>query len=283
MRPDARRGFTLIELLVSLILLVIVGGGLYQLLLTVQRVSGKQTEVSNLQGNLRTGVQLIQSELSEVTTNAGGGGSSDIESMSATAFRYRGMRAIGEACAVTLSTIKVRQTTWNGRAPTAATDSLYVYIDVDSTLTTDDVWFPESITGVASSTCPDGITASWTLTLGTNLTTTQVNQIYTPSPVRTWEPMEIGSVTDNGQLWLGIRKVRSENTLIPLVGPLDAGGLDMKYYDAAQAITANVNLVKSIWITLRGATDRRVNTGVGSTTGTVIDSLQVRVELRNSK
>lgn len=281
MRQASRRGFTLIELLVALILLVIVGGGLYQVLLTVQRVSGKQAAVSNLHGNLRTGIQLIQSELAEVSTNSVAP-SSDIESMSATAFRYRAMRGIGEVCeAPSVSTVKIRQLTWGGRQLTPGTDSLYIYLDKDTTKTSDDEWLPESFSGVASSTCPDG-GAAWTLTLGTNLNATQFGQLWTPSPIRTWEPMEIGSVTDNGQLWLGMRKVMSENTLVPVVGPLDAGGLDMRYYDAGSQ-TANVNLVKTIWITLRGITDRTVNTGVGSALGTVKDTLQVRVELRNSK
>jgi prepilin-type N-terminal cleavage/methylation domain-containing protein len=283
MRLDPRRGFTLIELLVSLILLVIVGGGLYTTLITVQRVSRKQAEVSNMQGNLRAGMQLVQSELSEVSTNATAP-SSDIESMSATAIRYRAMRGIGEACETGLTSVKIRQPTWSGRAPTAATDSLYIFWDVDSTKTVDDIWLARGFTAANSSTCPDGVTASWTLPLGgLGLSSAQLLQIYLPSPIRTWEPMEIGSVTDNGQLWLGIRAVNTEATLVPVVGPLAANGLNLEYRDKDGNPTADVNLVKSILITMRGITDRTVSTGLGGTIGNVTDSLQVRVELRNSK
>jgi prepilin-type N-terminal cleavage/methylation domain-containing protein len=284
MRLDPRRGFTLIELLVALLLLVIVGGGIYEMLITVQRVSRKQAEVSNLQGNLRSGMQLIQSELSEVFSNAGGAGSSDIESMSATAIRYWAMRGIGEACDAQTNSVKIRQPTWSGRAPTAATDSLLVYWDKDSTKTSDDVWVPVGFTAATGSTCPDGVTAAWHLPLGgSGLTAAQVLQIYLPSPIRTWEPMEIGSVTDNGQLWLGIRAVNSQATLVPVVGPLAANGLALEYRDKDGNVTANVNNVKSIWITLRGITDRTVSTGLGSALNTIRDSLQVRVELRNTK
>jgi prepilin-type N-terminal cleavage/methylation domain-containing protein len=284
MRLDPRRGFTLIELLVSLILLVIVGGGLYTTLITVQRVSRKQAEVSNMQGNLRAGMQLVQSELSEVTTNATAP-SSDIESMNATTFRYRAMRGIGEACEATTNSVKIRQPTWSGRVPTASSDSLYVYWDKDSTSTTDDVWVPQGFTAANSSTCPDGVTAAWHLPLGgSGLTATQVSQIFLPSPIRTWELMEIGSVTDNGQLWLGIRSISGgEAALVPVVGPLAANGLNFEYRDKDGNPTADVNLVKSILITMWGITDRTVSTGLGGTIGNVTDSLQVRVELRNSK
>src|SRR6185436_8061648 len=108
-----RRGFTLVELLVSMIMLLIVGGAFYQLLLTVQRVSTKQTEVSALRGNLRAGMQLIQSELGEVFTNAAAA-TTDIVSMSPTAFQYRAMRGVGETCDITTSHIKAKRALWNG-------------------------------------------------------------------------------------------------------------------------------------------------------------------------
>jgi prepilin-type N-terminal cleavage/methylation domain-containing protein len=281
MRLDHRRGFTLIELLVSLILLVIVGGGIYEMLITVQRVSRKQAEVSNLQGNLRAGMQLIQSELSEVFSNANAP-SSDIESMSATAFRYRAMRGIGEACDAQTNFVKIRQPTWSGRVP-AASDSLYVYWDKDTTKTVDDQWIPVGFTAATPATCPDGVTVAWHLPLGGTGLATQAATIYPPIPIRTWEPMEIGSVTDNGQLWLGIRKVNTEATLVPVIGPLAANGLNFEYRDKDGNVTADVNYVKSILITMWGITDRTVSTGLGSALGNVRDSLQVRVELRNSK
>ena len=95
--------------------------------------------------------------------------------------------------------------------------------------------------------------------------------------------MEIGSVTDNGQLWLGIRRVRTQGTLVPVVGPLAPGGLAIEYFQANGNTTTDVNLVKSIRITMLGITDRSVSTDLGSTKNTITDTLQVRVELRNSK
>ena len=71
----ARRGFTLVELLIALVMMVLVAGGIYSLMVTTHRVSRKQTEISNLQGNLRGGLNLVQSELQEIYTDAAVGAS----------------------------------------------------------------------------------------------------------------------------------------------------------------------------------------------------------------
>jgi len=278
-----RRGFTLIELLVSLIMLVIVGGALYKLLVTVQRVSGRQTEVSNLQGNLRAGTQFVQSELGELASNAAGA-SSDIVSMSATNLRYKAMRGLGETCEIALGSVKVQRATYSGTIPVQNQDWLWFLWDKDSTLVADDVWLSLPITGVSSSTCPDGTTPSMTLTLGTALTTAQRDETYAPSPIRTWEQMEIGPVTSGGQLWLGVRSIsHNQDDLLPLAGPLAAGGLAFQYYKSDGTTTTDVNLVKLITVTLIGATDRQVHKGVGGAMEIEMDTLQVRIQLRNSR
>jgi prepilin-type N-terminal cleavage/methylation domain-containing protein len=277
----SRRGFTLIELLVSLIMLVIVGGALYKLLVTVQRVSGRQTEVSNLQGNLRAGVQFVQSELGELASNAAGA-SSDIVSMSATNLRYKAMRGLGETCEITATGVKVQRGTYSGAVPIAGRDRLWFLWDHDSTLVADDTWHDLAITDVAASTCPDGTTPS--MTLSVTLTAHQVDSTYAPSPVRTWEEMEIGPVTVGGQLWLGVRSIsHNQDDLLPLAGPLAAGGLAFEYREADGSVTANPNWVKIIRVTLIGATDRQVHKGVGGAMEIEMDTLQVRIQLRNSR
>jgi hypothetical protein len=133
-----------------------------------------------------------------------------------------------------------------------------------------------------ASNCPDGLTAAMTLIV--DLTANQRDSTYVPSLVRSYEVMEIGSVTDAGQLWLGMRSVSAgEGTLVPVIGPLAANGLNFTYQDASGNTTAVTSAVKVVRITLVGVTDRRVNTGVGSALGTVVDTLQFRVQLRNSR
>jgi len=282
MRPrEARRGFTLVELLVALILLVIVGTGLYGTLITVQRVSTKQAEVSNMQGNLRTGMQLVQSELEELFSNAAAG-TTDIVTLSSTLIRYHAMRGIGETCLVTNAGVTIQSASWNGPVPQAG-QHLLLLLDNDSTLATDDSWLELTPSGGLSlaAVCPD---ASAAYLVPVTLTTAQSTAIYPPSPVRTLDDMEMGLVASGGQNWLGIRSITAgEPALVPVIGPLTGSGVEFEFRDASNSVTATPANVKTILVTLRGITDRTVATGLGSTLGNPTDSLQVRIQLRNSR
>ena len=285
-----RRGFTLIELLLSLFMMVIVAAGLYSLMVTVYRVTRKQTEVSNLQGNLRAGMQLVQSELQELYVDAPVG-ESDLNAFSATAIDYDGMRGIGETCGVSAGLVKIRQATYSGREPKLTRDRLLLFQDRDTVSSTDDAWVEAPITGVGSGTCSVGVAdASWDLTVP-GLTASDLVDgggnplVFTPGPARTTEQMEMGLVTDGGQDWLGIRSISSgtEAALIPVIGPLVGGGVQFKFYDGANAETAVATAVKQIRVTLWGITAQSVNTGMGSAVGSQRDSMVIRVQLRNSR
>lgn len=280
MSTHRRGGFTLIELLVSLVMLILVATAMFSTLTTMQRVTRRQTGVAQMQGSLRSGLQLIQTELQEIATN-NAAATSDIRSLSATAVRYRAMRGIGESCEVSATGVKIRQSSYNGlHAPTTGRDGLLLFLEgADSTLTTDDSWLELTPIVVTASNCPDG-DAAWTVT--TPVATPAL--AWVPGPIRTYEEMAIGFKTDAGQNWLGIRSLGlGEAELIPVVGPLDANGVGFLYYDVDGNETATASAVASIVITLRGVTDRTVNVGVGSTLAIATDSLSVRVQLRNSR
>lgn len=296
MTPGSRRGFTLIELLVALILLVLVGGSMYRVLNTVQRVTGKQTQSAAIQGNLRSGAQLIQSELQEISTNSGDG-TSDIISMAATLFRYRAARGIGISCGTpTTTNLKIRASSYSGlREPKHNRDQVWIFWDKDSLVTTDDKWSPADITGVGSTTCPDGA-AAYDLTLSgmvvpAGMAIAHLEYIANvpaagegPIPVRIYETMEVGQVNDAGQEWLGIRSVSgSETTLVPVVGPLDATGVSFLYYQKDGGAAGSVNAVTSIQILLRVVSARNVNTKMDGTIGALSDSITIRAQLRNSQ
>ncbi|HJR35560.1 MAG TPA: prepilin-type N-terminal cleavage/methylation domain-containing protein, partial [Gemmatimonadales bacterium] len=276
---SSRRGFTLVELLIACLLLVMVGGVMYNLLITVQRVSGRQTSLSNMQGNLRGGMQLIESELQELATYSGAA-TTDINSMSASLIDYNAMRGLGETCGVTPTTVQIRQSSYTGvRDPVASAEQLLLYVDHDSTQTTDDTWVPLAITAVGNGTCSTGAaTASWDLTVALPLTAAQIaDSIPVPGLVRTLERMEIGKVTDSGNDWLGIRSVTAgELTLVPVVGPLTTNGLAFTYYDGAGTATGVPSAVKTIVVKLRGISADLVHTGMGSGVGNPTDSLVIR-------
>lgn len=295
-----RRGFTLIELMLSLFLMVIVAGGIYGLMVTVYRVTRRQTEISNVQGNLRAGMQLMQSELQEIYTNAAGLDSDITPPLSATAINYSGMRGIGETCGITAGggVVQIRQSSYSGRKPTATRDRLLLFQDRDTLLSTDDAWIEEPITEVTDGICTIlPAEASWILTVPGLLADELIDPVglvepwvFAPGPVRTLETMEMGLVTDAGKDWLGIRSVSAgEDELIPVVGPLSvvgaltASGLEFTYYNGDGDKTGVASDIKTIILKLRGISAQTVSTGMGSAVGNPIDSVVVRVQLRNSR
>lgn len=288
-----RRGFTLVELLVALVMMVLVAGGIYSLLVTTHRVSRKQTEISNLQGNLRSGLNLVQSELQEIYTDAAVG-VSDINAMSAASLDYMAMRGIGESCGLTIGggAMQVRQDTYSGRQPAAGRDRLLLFQDRDTLVSSDDIWLDLPITGVGEGVCTVGTAGpSWDLVVPSLLADNLIHPIsgvplvFAPGPIRTIERMELGLVNDAGKDWLGIRSSSSgtEPALIPVIGPLTSSGLEFIYFDGGNAETLVPSAVKTIVVKLRGVSAELVTTGQGSALGRPEDSVLVRVQLRNSR
>ena len=299
MTNDGRRGFTLIELIVALVLLVIVGGSMYQVLLTVQRVTGRQTEQAAIHGNLRSGIQLIQGELQEIATNSlAGTPTSDILSMSATVLQYRAARGMGESCGTpTLTSVKIRQSSYSGLQTPLNGRRLYILWDRDTTKISDDQWASAPISGDATAgTCPDG-QPSWDVALSSSLAgtiTVPIGELTavanTPSagegaiPVRIYETMEMGPFNDAGTIWLGLRSLSAgEATLVPVIGPLHEGGISFEYFDKARNGSTDPNTVTSIRVTLIAISTRDVSTKMDGTVGGLSDNIVIRAQLRNSQ
>lgn len=292
-----RRGFTLIELLLSLFMMVVVAAGLYSLMVTVYRVTRRHTEMSNVQGNLRAGMQLMQSELQEIYTDAAGL-DSDILTLGQSVINYWAMRGAGETCGITAGggSLQIRVPGYSGRKPDVTRgDELLLFQDRDTTTLADDQWLKLPITGVADGTCAVGNPdASWDLTVPALTAGDLVEPVggvdpwvFTPGPIRTREHMEMGLIADGGQDWLGLRSTLIEPSLIPVVGPLTAANgepaVTFAYFDGLTSLTGDVNTVKTIVLKLRGISAQLVNTGLGSAQGNPQDSVTVRVQLRNSR
>jgi len=274
-----RAGFTLVELLVALVIFVLVAASLYRVLNVSQRTSRTQTEKAAMQGSLRTGLQLALSEIQELWTDEGVG--SAITAMSATSMSYDAMRGIGMTCdAPTNTSITLRRNSWTGLLAPLQNQGVYLFDEGPSASSeNDDVWRFATITNVANSTCPDGITAAIVLTT-TDLV--DVANVKFPGPARTYEPMQLGLVASGGRNWLGIA---SGGALTPLAGPLASTGtaLKLEYYDEDGAETATPSEVKSIILRLYGETDRMANANESGTTTLLSDSMIVRVQLRNGR
>lgn len=272
MTPNRRAGFTLVELLTSLVMLAIVGNAIIAMMMAMQRITRQQSETAAMQGTLRTGLQLLQGELVELSAL-------DITTMANDKIGYRAMRGLGETCEVTTSAVKLRRSTYGGlRNPTADRDGLWLFLDGDSTRTNDDHWtsFPMSAVGV--STCPDGSDA-WLLTVP--LAAADSAQAGVPGPARTFEEMEVGQIQEDGLEWLGIRSIRfGETSLVPVSGPVAWNGVRFAYRDLNDVTTANPSEVATIVVTLRGVTERPVGVNSGGPISKT-DSLTLRIRLRN--
>jgi prepilin-type N-terminal cleavage/methylation domain-containing protein len=289
MRTSTRRGFTLVELLVAITVFGIVSTAIYGLLVRTQRLSRTQAERAIMQGNVRTGLALITSELRELnvdTTN----GLADIYSMSPTAIEYRGMRGLGFVCAVDDDEIKVPQGTWNGyRDPDGSRDALLLFVENDPDKANDDGWTTRDFTASPSTCVVDGTTlTAWEFDLGSIILDTDTLPMVTlGSPVRTFERMEIGAVSADGNTWLGARSVSGgEDDLSPVLGPLAAGGVDFEYWPGLVGTgseTSTLTAVRTIRLRLVGITENIVAAGAGTTAWQrANDTLITFIRLRNA-
>src|SRR5437879_10390659 len=89
-----RRGFTLIELMIALVLLGLVSAAVYKVLVNNQRVYLAQTQTIDLQQNIRAAAAILPAEFRELDA-----ADADIQAMTATSVRIRGMRELAFVCA----------------------------------------------------------------------------------------------------------------------------------------------------------------------------------------
>ncbi|HEU5218459.1 MAG TPA: hypothetical protein VFU23_07360, partial [Gemmatimonadales bacterium] len=121
------------------------------------------------------------------------------------------------------------------------------------------------------------------IALGTSLDSASNADARVDAPARTFEVMELAPVTVSGLDYLGARSVSAGQSLEPVAGPLQTGGLSIAYFDSLGNVTATLERVRSISITLRGRSDRSVRAGGVSTTIQPVQDTLVRwVTLRNS-
>jgi len=280
-----RRGFTLVEIMIAMTIMLIVMGGVYNVMLSIQRLSRGQTERMTLQSNVRIGSLMVLNDLRELNTVVGGlAAQNDILAIAATNITYRAMRGVGFVCqAGTATQLRISRSSFSGyRDPLAVRDSLYAFIEgADPDNETDDSWLPVAITTVSTATaCPGAIGAGITLT--TPNTATLVG-LTAGTPIRFYEVMQVKLHQADGKSWLGARSVSAGEAVQPVLGPLaDGNGLLLEYLTAAGVATANRTAIKSIRFTLRGVSDGVVSVGIGVSPTHVEEELISQVALRNA-
>ena len=276
---STRGGFTLVELMISLVLLGIVGAVMANMLVNMQRGSRAQSQRVTLQSNLRAGMALLPAELRELSP-------ADLVTTLADQVVYRAMRSTGVACAVTGTTVTLRDRLTFGYRPIAVggRDRLYLFVDGDQITGNDDSWLELLITGSAAGTCANGDAATIltvTRTDNTAIPAGTLATIFVDAPARSFETMEMRLYETGGRWWLGARSVSGGDNLEPVLGPLTADGLVFTYLDRAGAQTATIANMRMLDIAMKGQTDGTIATGLEALS-IGEDSLTTRIRLRNA-
>lgn len=266
MKIRGRRGFTLVELMIVVVVGAMVIGSTYQILLSSQRALTVQTAHIQSQQNVRAGLDILFSEIREISRTEG-----DILTMGSDRIEIRAMRAFGLVCGTspTGSPVRVQKV---GRFFEDG-DSVMVFADNDPDISSDDIIIPGAVGGIdTTQTCPGGDVAQ-SLTVPA-LTTALVNDtVRLGAPVRGFTIYTYGLYTVDGEDYLARR---SGVTTSPLVGPLAPNGVSFTYMDSLGIVTTNPTAVSRIDVTLRSKS--RVMNQQGRP---VADSLSTAIYLRN--
>lgn len=292
----SRRGFTIIELLVAMVLFLIVSASIYSLLNNTQRVSRAQAERVDMQSNMRAGALVLPSDFKMIGYDTVPGSAtvtSDILAMGPDSIMFRAIRASGIVCQFNATNTIVIDTSASRyysayRTPvTSGRDSLMVFLDGDSTTSSDDQWASGlPISSVGTGTCSGNYGSRSGLQVGTTIayTGTSADALKLGAPFRSYEVMVYRLYQSGSKYYLGARSAsNSETSFQPVLGPLTPSGLRFDYYDSTgTATTASRKAVRSIQVTLIAQSDQAVNGAGGGTQSVKNDSVVTRVTLRNA-
>jgi prepilin-type N-terminal cleavage/methylation domain-containing protein len=279
------RGFTMVELIIAITIAAVVLGATWKLLTSNQRFYRAQSELQDVQQNLRAATQIVPGDLRELDAKGG-----DILAMSAGSITIRAMRGFGVVCAAPDQVngyVKLQNALlFMSGAIDATRHNAIVFRELDPTKNTDDTWQRGTISAstTASQTCTDG-------TAATRLTVTLANGnaflggVTVGAPVRIFEQVKYLAYDDGtGVWWLGTSTYQSGawTSTTPVAGPIVATtGIAFAYYDSSGTVTSDSSHVASIGMTVRGQSLRPIMVQ-GHPTGPYKDSVTVRVALRNN-
>ena len=268
--PNSRRaGFTLVELLTVTVVGSLLVMSALQILITNQRTYTAQSATVSDQQSTRMSLDLLFNELREVSP-AGG----DLLGMGSDSIRVRLMRRFSIVCDTNLGTPSVTVMNYQGKKFSAA-DSVFVFADNAEGTTTDDVWIEAKVTAIDSTTtCPHDSSSATKLSFAGQGAAFAADSVGLGAPVRSHDVFTFAVTTFRGQEYLGRRQ--DSGAMIPIAGPLEAGGLEFVYRDAYGAITTTASDVRQIEVVIRSG-DGIVNS-VGAA---VSDSISAWIYTRN--
>jgi hypothetical protein len=160
----------------------------------------------------------------------------------------------------------------------ATDDSVFVFADNNTSISSDDAWIAAKVTNVdTTSSC--GAREAQALSFSGQgalfSPSSGGDSVSTGAPVRSFVRYTYGLLTYHGKTYLGRTDVNGN--AVPLVGPLDASsGLHFSYLDADGNVTTTSTAVRMIQVTVR--TSSPVVNSLGKP---VADSVTTVVYTRN--
>jgi len=166
-----------------------------------------------------------------------------------------------------------------------ARDSVVIFAEGAPDVRADNQWLHANVSAVSVGTaCTDG-GASMTLTVNEVYPSGGLTSVTEGAPVRGYEILQVLSYTDAlGDVWLGARQFNKGGgwaTTQPLLGPLQASGLQFSFFDSTGAATTTPANVARIGVTVIGLTREPVR--VGGALQRVADTLTTHVAVRNNR
>ncbi|HVO35510.1 MAG TPA: prepilin-type N-terminal cleavage/methylation domain-containing protein [Gemmatimonadales bacterium] len=247
------RGYTLVELIVALVLGTVALSAAAQVFLATQRFFRLQASALEVHEGLRAAMQVLTVELRELDPSGG-----DIVALGPDSISIRATRGLEFVCAPpdpSSGRMAVRTSLSSGyRDVDPARDRALVFRDGDPTTEDDDAWLDFGIASAGgAATCSDGAAASELRLVGA---VGALDSVGLGAPVRWYERAVYRLYADEtGAWWLGVRgwSGGAWAALSPVAGPLRHPlGLQLTYYDATGAATAEPTRVARIALVVRG-------------------------------
>ncbi|HUF12906.1 MAG TPA: prepilin-type N-terminal cleavage/methylation domain-containing protein [Longimicrobiales bacterium] len=289
-RPSSHpeSGFTLVELTIVVVISTIALIAIYQTLLTQERSYRYQTAAIDTQGSTRVALQLMASELRELSASAGAEpaltGGSDLLVAMRDSIRFRAFRKIGIVCTVHDASDELD--VWVPGTAFAVGDVLALFQERDPNTDDDDTWATGLVlSGVGTATNADQCRNEWSdypLQKLAGLPGDTLALMERGALVRSYVTLTYGAYQWDGEWVLGRRE--TDGSIVPLVGPLlppRNGGIVFRYFglnnqELTPSTEAERALVSRVEVTVRA-----MSRG-GPDHTSYVDSLGTNVYLRGN-
>lgn len=270
-------GFTLVELVVTVVVTAAILAAVMQAVVVQQRTYREQMGILNARQTARTALELIGTELREISATGG-----DIYAVSRDSITFRAFRKVGVVCARP-STNRIE--VWELGDKFVNGDSALVFSNPDPEAQPDGSWIPISVQQRdASGTSCTEAWGNYPLTVLQMFSTYSATQVAPGALVRGFVPVTYGRYQINGEWVIGRRE--GKGPVVPLLGPIEENdGLTFRYFNADDIdITPPPNTVMDA--TTRQSI-RRIEIAVrarrqGGGADTAVDSLVTQVALRGN-